>query len=153
MKNFILALLIFQLLLPTCQKKKVLYLLFEERPEKVYINPNIKSLGNFDIFTYRIKLDENYEKEIFFDPTTVEEEKIYIESGGKYKVKLQQKMIDLSSLKDYDVKDYKWLKSKMRSFKPIEDFYQFYNKIYIVQIDSIHKKVILTEVVNVEIIQ
>ena len=153
MKNCILTLLIFQSLLVSCQKKKDLYLLFEEMPEKVYINPYEKSLGGFDIFTYRIKLNENYEKEIFFDPTTVEEEKIYIDSDGKYKVKLQQKEIELASLKDYDVKDYKWLKTKMNSIKYIEDLYKFYNRMYIVQIDSVHKKVILTEVINIEIVK
>ena len=153
MKNYILTLLIFQSLIVSCQSKKNLYLLFDEIPEKVYINPYEKSLGGFDIFTYRIKLDENNEKEIFFDPTTVEEEKIYIDSDGKYKVKLQQKIIDLEKLKGYDLRDYKWLEKTIKSFTNFQALYQFYDKMYIVQKDSINKKGILTEVINVEIVE
>ncbi len=153
MKNCILTLLIFQSLLVSCQNKKNLYLLFEEIPEKVYINLNEKSLGDFDIFTYRIKFDENYENEIFFAPFDIEEQNKYINSNGKYKVKLQQNVIDLDSLKNYNIKDYIWLEKKINSFTKFETLYQFYDKIYIVQKDSILKKGILTEVLNVEIVE
>ncbi|WP_144439131.1 hypothetical protein [Lutibacter profundi] len=153
MKNCILTLLIFQYLLVSCQNKKDLYLLFKEVPEKVYINPSQKSLQGFDIFTYRVKIDKDYEEEIFFNTVTIEEERKYIDSNGKYKIKLHQRVIGLDKLKNYNVKDYKWLEKTIKDFTPFQALYQFYDKIYIVQKDSIYKKARLTEVVNVEIVE
>lgn len=119
----------------------------------MYINPYEKSLGGFDIFTYRVKFDENYEENIFFAPFNIEEEKKYLNSSGKYKIKLQKNVIGLDSLKNYDIRDYIWLEKKINSFTKFQTLHQFYYKMYIVQKDSIHNKAILTEVINVEIVK
>lgn len=117
----------------------------------MYINPYEKSLGGFDIFTYRVKFDENYEDNIFFTPFNIEEEKKYIDSNGKYKIRLQQNVIGLDCLKKYDIRDCIWLEKKINSFTKFQTLHQFYDKMYIVQKDSIHNKAILTEVINIEI--
>lgn len=138
----------------SCKSNQDLYIYFKKNSDKVYIHPNYKSaLGNSYIYTYNVKIDTNFYKEIFFDPTTHEEHDEYSKKNAKYDVKLHQKIIDLDILKNYDIKNYLWLEEKIASFKWHEKLYQFYDKIYLVEIDYIHKKAILTQVSNVEIVE
>lgn len=153
MKHLVLILLLSLFFFTSCQKKKHLNLLFEKTPNKVYIYPNSKSFGGFDIFTYKIEINKNYQQEIFFEPFNINEQKKYIESNGEYKIKLQQTEIDLNKLEDYNIKDYIWLEETISSFTNFQNLHQFYDKIYVIQTDSINKKIIRTEVLNVEIIE
>ena len=85
----------------------------------------------------------NYNKEIFFDSAVLKRDK----------PKLYQKTNSLEQLKKYDVKNYKWLEKKINSLKPFQELDQFYDRIYIIQINPINKKAIITEVDNIEIIE
>lgn len=137
----------------SCQTNKDLYLLFEKVENKMFIYEESLNLENtFKIYTYKIKVNKEFE-DIFFDSKTSYEKGIYLEKEGKYKTKLHQKAISLTDLVKYDVKDYKWLEEKINSFTPFQALYQFYDNIYIVQINSINKRAIITQVNNVEIIE
>ncbi len=153
MKNLIILIFLFQVSFISCQTEKRLYLLFEKEKEKMYIHEEGLNPDNvFKIYTYKIKIRGEF-KEIYFDSETSEEKGIYQEKKGKYKTKLRQKIIHLPELKKHAIKDYKWLKKKMSSFTNFQALYQFYGKIYIIQIDSANKKAIVTEVDNVEILE
>ena len=151
MKHLIILILFFKTILISCQNETDLYLKFEKKKNKIYINKT-KSLNDLNIYSFVTKNLRNQKETLNFSSLTLEEERKYTKSNGKYKVKAIKDTLNLKEIKKYNLKSYKWLKEEMK--KNI-DFYQIkgkYEKIFIVELDSITKKAILTEVQPVEII-
>jgi hypothetical protein len=151
MKNIIFLFLFFKILLITCQDKKNLYLVFEKKKDKAYINKT-ESLNGLNIYSFVSKNSKNQEDIIHFSTLTLGEEEKYSKQKGKYKVKAIKDTLNLKEIKKYNLKNYEWLKKEM---KKKLDFYKIkskYEKIFIVELDLINKKVILTEVQHIEII-
>tara|TARA_R110002051_G_C8700327_1_gene494298 strand:+ start:1025 stop:1483 length:459 start_codon:yes stop_codon:yes gene_type:complete len=151
MKPLIILILFFKTILISCQNETDLYLKFEKKKNKTYINKT-KSLNDLNIYSFVTKNLRNQKETLYFSSLTLEEERKYSKSNGKYKVRAIKDTLNLKEIKKYNLKSYKWLKEKMK--KNI-DFYKVkgkYEKIFIVELDSINKKAILTEVQHVEII-
>ena len=152
MKNIFIILILFKFVFVFCQKKDDLYLLFEKNINGMFFfNEALSTNDSFKIYTFNININGKFQ-EVYFDSETSEEKSIYNENEGEYRTQLHQKTISLEELKNYDIKDYKWLQAKINSFEPFQALYQFYDKIYIIECDSINQKAIITEVSNVEII-
>ncbi|QTE21310.1 hypothetical protein [Polaribacter cellanae] len=151
MKNIIFLILFFKILLISCQDKTNLYLIFKKEKKNVSISIS-KDLNNLKIYSFVTKNSKNQKDVLYFSSLTLEEEEKYSKSNGKYKVKAIKDTLNLKEIKKYNLKSYKWLKEEMK--KNI-DFYKVekkYEKIFIVELDSINNKAILTEVQHVEII-
>lgn len=151
MKPLIILILLFKTILISCQNETDLYLKFEKKKNKTYIDKT-KSLNDLKIYSFITKNLKNQKEALYFSSLTLEEERKYSKSNGKYKVRAIKDTLNLKEIKKYNLKSYKWLKEEMK--KNI-DFYKVkrkYEKIFIVELDSITKKAILTEVQYVEII-
>lgn len=147
MRNVILLFFIFQTYCISGQEKKNLYLLFEHKKDKMYLHPYYKK-GIFDVYTYNVCIfseGKKYYSEIYFDSQIQ-----YINENPR--TELTQKKITFRELKKLDVRDFSWLEKKINSIS-YGQLYVFYKKMYIVEIDSVNKKAILTEVFNAEIIE
>jgi hypothetical protein len=152
--KYLITLLIINCLFISCKKEKKLYIFFEKDDSKMYIHHEKLNLDTiFKVFVYKVKTKSNRDKEVFFDSETQEEQNIYVDKNGNYKTKLHQTIIDFDNLKAKEIKNYKWLENKIKSFNSVYDLYKYYNKICIVEVDSIKKRATLTEVSLVEIIE
>ena len=151
MRYLIILILLLKTSLIFCQDNTDLYLIFKKKKNKVYINKT-KSLNNLNIYSYVTKNIRDQKDILHFSSLTITEEEKYSKLNGKYRVKATQDTLNIKELKSYNLKSYKWLLGKMKkknNFYEIEDSYK---KIFIVEIDSINNKAILTEVQHVEII-
>ncbi len=153
MKKLIkILVLFFNITLISCQNKTNLYLIFKEKKNKTYINKTT-SLNNLRIYSLVTKNSKKQKDILHFSSLTLEEERKYSKSNGEYKVRALKDTLNLIEIKKYNLKSYRWLKEEMK--KNI-DFYKIkgrYEKIFIVELDSINKKAILTQVQHVEIIE
>lgn len=150
MGRIMILLLIFKTLFISCQSKTNLYLIFKKQ-KNVSISIN-KSLNDLDIYSFVTKNSKKKKDVLYFTSLTLEEEEKYSRLNGKYKVKAIKDTLNLKEIKKYNLKSYKWLLKKM---KENIDFYKVkrkYKKIFIVELDSINERAILTQVQHVEII-
>lgn len=149
--NNIMIILFFKIVLISCQDKTNLYLVFKKENKNVTISIN-KDLNNLKIYSFVTKNSKNQKDILYFSSLTLEEEEKYSKQNGKYKVKAIKDTMSLKEIKRYNLKPYKWLKEEM---KKNVDFYKIkkkYEKIFIIELDSINKKAMLTEVQHIEII-
>jgi hypothetical protein len=77
---------------------------------------------------------------------TIKEELIYQE-------KPHQAFISMEKLQEIILRNFDWLKDKVKAYNGYERVSQYYNPIYIIEIDSISKQAILTRVNETEIIE
>lgn len=134
----------------SCQDKANLYLVFEKK-NKTYINKT-ESLNGLKIYSFVTKNSRNQKETLHFSSLTLKEEEKYSRHNGKYNVKTIKDTLRLVELKKNNLKSYKWLLEEMK--KNI-DFYKVksrYEKIFIVELDSIKGIAIFTEVQHIEII-
>ena len=131
MKPLIILILLFKTILISCQNETDLYLKFEKKKNKTYIDKT-KSLNDLKIYSFITKNLKNQKEALYFSSLTLEEERKYSKSNGKYKVRAIKDTLNLKEIKKYNLKSYKWLKEEMK--KNI-DFYKVkrkYEKIFII---------------------
>ncbi len=132
-------------------KNKDLYILFEPKKDKMYYHKYEK----YDTYVFNIYekfkgTKEEYQGKSFYSEYYFTTDPGHVMNNSEACV--NRKKIHLGKLKHYDVKNFQWLENKINSMGVFEALYQFYNRMYIVEIDSINKKAIITEVSNIEII-
>ncbi len=154
MKFFLTLVFSLQLFFTYSQRDKDLYILFEPQKDKMYYESDSK-YEEFDTYVFNIYekfkgTKEEYQGKSFYREYYFTTDPSHVMNNSEACV--NRKKINLGRLKHYDVKDFKWLENKINSMGVFEALYQFYNRMYIVEVDSVHKKAIITEVVNIEII-
>ena len=127
--NFILIIIF--LFLQSCKSQENLYVLFENNSE--YMKK--VRMGRDEPYNYNFKFHKNIDLNLttnFYSQNSL--------------VKIDTFQLDY--LKNIKLKDYNWLKSFISKYSHPDEihFSEIYKELYVVEIDSINKKIIISKV-------
>jgi hypothetical protein len=134
-------------------KKDTLYLLFNENgtsmKKKFFYD------GDLPHHAFFLNLNIAYDPILFCYEVKVEQSKCdkAIEEDLIYQQKPQQVFIPMEKLQKITLKNFDWLKDKVKAYNWYERVSQYYDPIYIVEVDSISKQAMLTRVDETEVIE
>lgn len=123
--------------------KDTLYLYFKDNQKMMTFDSEIKD--GFPMYHYNLCFDEKGEETIHFW-SFLDEEQTKYNKDFSYKPKLYREVVSIDKLRKIELKNHKWLKEKLATYKWNERIYMKYNPIYIVEIDSIAKRAYITRV-------
>ena len=134
-------------------KKDILYLLFTENGtsmKKIFFYD-----GDLPHHAFFLNLNIAYDPILFSYDVKEEQSKCdkAIKEDLIYQQKPYQAFISMEKLQEITLRNFEWLKDKVKAYNGYERVSQYYNPIYIVEIDSISKQAILTRVNETEIIE
>jgi hypothetical protein len=134
-------------------KKDTLYLLFTENGtsmKKIFFYD-----GDLPHYSFNLNLNIAYDPILFSYDLKEEQSKCdkAIKEDLIYQQKPYQAFISMEKLQEITLRNFDWLKDKVKAYNGYERVSQYYNPIYIVEIDSISKQAILTRVNETEIIE
>lgn len=134
MKKTTLILMTIFLFLQSCKSQENLYVLFENNSE----NMNKVRMGKDKPYNYNFKFHENIDLNFTADLDS---------QTGPVKIDTFQ----LDYLKNIKFKDYYWLKKFVSNYRHPDEihFSEIYKELYVVEIESINKKVIISKVQSV----